>query len=32
LKDVIRRMGPWIDPEMIKLAVEEVLENRWPRW
>jgi hypothetical protein len=30
--EVIRRVGPRIEPELVKLAVEDALENRRPRW
>ena len=31
-REVTRRMRPGIDPEVVKLAVEDALENCWPRW
>jgi hypothetical protein len=30
--EVTRHMGPDIDPEVLKLTVEDAMENRRPRW
>jgi hypothetical protein len=30
-REVIRRLGPRINPEVVRLAVEDALENRRPR-
>jgi hypothetical protein len=30
-REVIRRMGPKIDPELVKLAVADALDGRRPR-
>ena len=30
--EVIRRLGPGVDPEVVGLAVEDALEGRRPRW
>jgi hypothetical protein len=31
-KEVIHRLGPGVHPELIKLAVDDVMERRRPRW
>jgi hypothetical protein len=31
-REVIRRMGPEMDHEEIRMAVEDALEGRRPRW
>ena len=31
-REVMRRVSPGIHPELVKLAVEDALENRRPRW
>jgi hypothetical protein len=31
-REVIRRVGPRIDPELVKLAVQDALEHRKPWW
>jgi hypothetical protein len=31
-REVIRRMGPRIDPELVMAAVEDARENRRTRW
>jgi hypothetical protein len=31
-QEVIRRLGPGIDPEVVKLAVEDVMKNCKPQW
>jgi hypothetical protein len=31
-REVTRRMQPGINPEMVKLAVEDDLEGRRPQW
>jgi hypothetical protein len=30
-REVIRRLGPRIDPELVRLAIEDALEGRRPR-
>jgi len=31
-QEVMRRVGPGVDPEVVRLAVEDALEGRRPRW
>ena len=31
-REVIRRLAPRTDPEVVSLAVEDALESRRPRW
>ncbi len=31
-KEVLRRVGPGIHPEVVKLAVQDALEPRKPQW
>jgi hypothetical protein len=31
-REVLRRVGPGISPELVKLAIQDVLERRKPRW
>ena len=31
-REVIRRLGARINPEVVRLAVEDAQENRRPRW
>ena len=31
-REVIRRVGPGIHPQLIKMAIEDVMEQRRPRW
>jgi hypothetical protein len=30
--EVIRRMGNWTDPQVVRMAVEDAIEGRQPRW
>ena len=31
-QEVMRRVGPGVDPEVVRLAVGDALEGRRPRW
>jgi hypothetical protein len=31
-REVIRRLGLGVDPEVVRLAVEDALDSRRPRW
>jgi hypothetical protein len=31
-REVRRRLGPGVHPELIRLAVDDVMERRRPRW
>ena len=31
-QEVIRRLGSGVDPEVVRLAVEDALDSRRPRW
>jgi hypothetical protein len=30
--EVLRRVGPVVPPELVKVAIQDVLEHRRPRW
>jgi hypothetical protein len=31
-REILRRVGTGVPPELVKLAVQDVLEGRRPRW
>ncbi len=31
-REVLRRVGPGVAPELVKVAIQDVLEGRRPRW
>jgi hypothetical protein len=31
-REVVRRVGPGVATELVKLAIQDVLERRRPRW
>jgi len=31
-REVLRRIGPGVPPELVKMAIQDAMERRRPRW